>query len=78
VAALDQTASVLEGAGHHVEMASPQYDPDQFNEANFLAPETIPAVPRPPRRLRSRVVCLDFSRSPRPTPSFTCSCCPRS
>ncbi len=37
VAALDQTASVLEGAGHHVELACPQYDPDQFNEANFLA-----------------------------------------
>jgi amidase len=37
VAALDTTAELLEKEGHIVEIASPEYDFEQFHDANFLA-----------------------------------------
>ena len=37
VAALDRTAGLLEKEGHIVEIASPDYDSEQFHDANFVA-----------------------------------------
>ena len=37
VAALDRTAKLLEKEGHLIEVTSPQYDFEEFHNANFLA-----------------------------------------